>query len=125
MLGQINEWFFHDLAGIQPDPESPGFKTVVIKPAIVEGLDWVKVSYDSVRGQIGSEWRRDEKTLKLLADIPPNTTATVYVPCRSATYVLEGNQAVKENPDCRYLRYENGCAVYQLNSGRYAFTAVR
>lgn len=125
MLGQINEWFFHDLAGIQPDPESPGFKTVVIKPAIGEGLDWVKASYDSVRGQIGSEWRRDDKALKLLVDIPPNTAATVYVPCRTATSVLEGNQSVKDNPDCRYLRYENGCAIYQINSGRYAFTTTR
>ena len=33
MLGQINEWFYHDLAGIQPDPAGPGFKRIIINPA--------------------------------------------------------------------------------------------
>jgi len=26
------QWFYHDLAGIQGDPEGPGFKKIVIKP---------------------------------------------------------------------------------------------
>jgi len=30
MLGQIQEWFYHDLAGIQNAPDSPGFKKIII-----------------------------------------------------------------------------------------------
>ncbi|MDR1011669.1 MAG: family 78 glycoside hydrolase catalytic domain, partial [Opitutaceae bacterium] len=32
MLGQITEWFYGDLAGLQPDPEGPGFRKILIKP---------------------------------------------------------------------------------------------
>jgi glycogen debranching enzyme len=44
MLGQINEWFFHDLAGIQSDPETPGFQHIIIKPALVGDLSAVTAS---------------------------------------------------------------------------------
>jgi hypothetical protein len=78
MLGQINEWFFHDLAGIQPG--TPGFKHIIIKPAIVGDVTWVKASYDSVRGKIVSEWKRDGQNITLNVTLPANTTATIYVP---------------------------------------------
>ena len=52
MLGQITEWFYHDLAGIQCDPEGPGFRKIIIKPALLDDLTWVKASYDSIRGRI-------------------------------------------------------------------------
>ena len=32
MLGQIQEWFYHDLAGIGVDPTGPGFKKILIRP---------------------------------------------------------------------------------------------
>ena len=53
MLGHIMEWFYHDLAGIQPG--APGFKEIVIKPTIVGDLTWVKASYNSIHGPIVSE----------------------------------------------------------------------
>jgi hypothetical protein len=45
ILGHIIEWFYHDLAGIQPDPASPGFKHFFIHPDIVGNLT---VNNDSV-----------------------------------------------------------------------------
>ena len=49
MLGQIQEWFYHDLAGIQNAPGSAGFKQIVIAPQPVGDLTWVKASFDSIR----------------------------------------------------------------------------
>ncbi|MBI2512764.1 MAG: family 78 glycoside hydrolase catalytic domain [Opitutae bacterium] len=80
MLGQIMEWFYHDLAGIQPDPAGPGFQKIVIRPAIVGDLTWVKASYESPRGPIAVAWQRDGRAVTLDVTIPANTTATVHVP---------------------------------------------
>jgi alpha-L-rhamnosidase len=121
MLGQINEWFFHDLAGIQPDPAAPGFKNIVIKPAIVDDLNRVRASYESVRGQIVSEWTKEEQKLTLNITIPPNTTATIYVPAADPQSVTEGKSGASEAPGVEFLRSENGCTVYQVNSGQYVF----
>ena len=76
ILGQINEWFYHDLGGIGCDPAGPGFKKIVIKPAVVGDLTWVKAGYDSVRGPIRSDWTREKGKFTLHLFIPPNTTAT-------------------------------------------------
>ena len=57
MMGQIEEWFYSSLGGIRPDPSAPGFRRFFIQPAVPAGLDWVKCSYESIRGLIRSEWR--------------------------------------------------------------------
>jgi len=80
MLGHITEWFYHDLAGIQLDPQQPGYRHIIIRPTVVGDLTEVKAGYDSVRGKIISEWKRDGQHLTLHVILPPNTTATITLP---------------------------------------------
>ena len=68
MLGQINEWFFHDLAGIQDDPSSPGFSKIIIKPTPVGDLTSVNAGYNSVVGQISSDWVTDSWNVPTLCE---------------------------------------------------------
>ncbi len=123
MLGQINEWFFHDLAGIQPDPAAPGFKHILIKPAVVKELTWVKANYESVHGLVQSEWRRANGTLELNVIVPPNTTATVIVPATKPSAVQEGRRSARRSKGVRFVRTEDGRAIYTVGSGEYRFTA--
>lgn len=123
MLGQINEWFYHDLAGIQPDESDPGFKKITIKPSVVGDLLWVKASYDSARGTISSGWQRSGDQLTMRLAIPPNTTAMVYVPTTRPNSVTESGVAASTAPGVKFLRTENGCAVFEVGSGTYAFAA--
>jgi hypothetical protein len=80
MLGQIMEWFYRDLAGIQPDLSGPGFKKIVIKPAIVGDLTDVTATYDSVSGSITNHWSVNSNQVTLDVTIPAGSTATVYLP---------------------------------------------
>jgi hypothetical protein len=84
MFGELNEWFFSHLAGIECDPAAPGFTKIVIRPSVVGDLTWVSASYDSISGKIVSEWRRDGTKVRLHVVIPPNTTAQVFLPGASA-----------------------------------------
>lgn len=122
MFGQINEWFYRHLAGIQDDPESPGFQKIIIKPALVGDLTWVKASYDSIQGTIVSEWKRDGSTVTLLISIPPNATATVYVPANEAASVKESGKPASSAAGVKFLRSADGAKVYQIGSGEYVFT---
>ncbi|HEY1790157.1 MAG TPA: family 78 glycoside hydrolase catalytic domain [Verrucomicrobiae bacterium] len=115
MLGQIQEWFFHDLAGIQNAPESVGFQKIVIAPQIVGDLKWVRASYDSIHGKIVSSWKRDGGKLTLEVLAPPNTTAEVFVPTKDSTI------AIKNAGGGKFVRTENGCAVFEIGSGDYTF----
>jgi hypothetical protein len=121
MLGQIQEWFYHDLAGIQNAPGSAGFKQIVIAPQPVGDVKWTRASFDSVRGKIVSEWQRDGDKFTLKVTIPANTTATVFVPAQSADAVTEGGQPAAHSRGVNFLRMENGCAVFETGSGGYNF----
>jgi alpha-L-rhamnosidase len=74
MLGQIVEWLYHDLCGIQPEL---GFKTFRIHPAPVEGLAWAKASFRSEYGLVESSWRREAGQIHYEITVPPNSHATV------------------------------------------------
>ena len=119
MLGQIQEWFYHDLAGIRSDGD--GFKRITIAPQPVGDVTWAKASYNSIRGTIVSDWQRDGDQFTLKVTIPANTTATVYVPAKSADAVTESGQPAVQNSDVKFLREENGRAIFEIASGEYEF----
>ncbi len=120
MLGQINEWFYHDLAGIQCAPDGPGFKKIIIRPALAGDLKWVKATYKSIRGQIETEWRRDGHDLALTVVLPANTAGRVFVPARSREAVGE-NSSTSGDKAVRFVKMEDDRAVFELGSGRYEF----
>ncbi len=121
MLGQIVEWFYHDLAGIQADPGKPGFQKIIIKPTPVGDITFATASYNSVRGRIVSAWRRNGSQFTLNVTVPPNTTATVFVPAQETVSVAEGNIAATKVPGATFLRFAGRRAVYHIGSGRYVF----
>jgi len=122
MLGHIMEWFYHDLAGIGIDPSAPAFKKVVIKPATPGDLAWVKASYNSIYGKIESHWTIVHGKFTLNVAIPPNTSAVVCVPARAGAVVTESGKPAAQALGVKYLRWENGAAVYEVASGRYSFS---
>jgi len=123
MLGHIMEWFYGDLAGIQPDPDSVAFASIRIKPAIVGDLTWARATYDSVRGPISSSWKISIHGFSLDVKIPPGCTATVYVPATSDAKVTESGKPADSADGVKFLRMEDSAAVFQIESGAYSFAS--
>jgi hypothetical protein len=123
MLGHIMEWFYADLAGIQFDPAMPAFKSILIKPQPVGDVTWVRAKYESAYGDISSNWRRDNGKFTLSISIPANTTATVYMPARAATQVMESGRPVAQAKGVKLLQQRNGVALFAVGAGTYRFTA--
>ena len=121
MLGQIQEWFYHDVAGIRSDPAGPGFKKILIAPEPVGDLKWAKASYESIRGKIVSDWKRDGEKFTLRVKIPASTTATVSLPARSASTVTESGKPAAQSRGVNFLRQENDRTVFAIKSGEYLF----
>ena len=118
-LGSCGEWMFSSLAGI--DTDGPGFKKLTIRPTPGEGITWVKASYDSINGRIVSNWATEGDKLTMDITIPINATATVYMPAKDAATVIESGKPVAQAKDVKFLRQEDGCAVYEVGSGSYRF----
>ena len=91
----IGTWFIEGLAGIKPDLQNVGFKHFLLKPGIVNdpSLKWVKAHHDSIYGRIVSNWTLDDKrTFIWNVTVPPNTTATLYLPTKDAKTAAEGGK---------------------------------
>ena len=121
ILGHIIEWFYHDLAGIRFDPQSPGFKHFIIHPDVVGDLTEVKAAYDSIRGQIVSEWKLSKNTITMHVVVPPNTTATIDIPTVNKDSVTEGGKLIVESGGITFLNFQDSHASYQVGSGDYTF----
>ena len=124
MLGHIEEWFYRGLGGISSDPADPGFKRIIIKPQIVGDLCGANVAYESPYGRITSNWRREGGRLTMDVTIPPNTTATVYVPAKDAAGVTESGKPIAQVEGMKFLRMQGDAAVYAVGSGTYRFQAA-
>jgi hypothetical protein len=124
MLGQITEWFYKDLAGIESDPEGPGFKRIILRPQPVGDLAWVKAGYDSIHGKIVSDWKRKGNKFVFKVTIPANTTATVFVPASPPGQVTEGGTPAERSDGVKFLRREGDRSVYGVGSGQYTFESM-
>ena len=91
-LGDISAWMMNSLAGINPNPEKPGFAGIIIRPQFVKDISWVKGEYRSVRGLIRSEWKREGNRVKLNITIPGNTEAELQLRDKSVALKTGTNQ---------------------------------
>ena len=126
MFGSISEWLFRWLGGIQPNPEAVGFDRLAIRPQLVDGVDWVRSTYRSIRGPVEVNWSRAGGEVEWEITIPVNVTATLFVPAARIEDVEEGRTvrvAAFRAEGVRQARMEDGHAVLDLGSGRYRFVS--
>lgn len=100
MFGEIGAWFFKGLGGIFPDPQSPGFKHILLQPNFATDLKQFKATHMSPYGEIISEWEVKGKKVTYNVTIPANSTATLTLP----SYIKVDKRTVK------------------LESGKHSFT---
>jgi len=123
MFGSISAWFFHWLAGIQPDPQAKGFDQFRVQPQPVEGITWVKAEYRSVRGTIRVFWKRDKEEFVLTITVPPNTRAKVFMPSSDAESIREKGKPGTGVQRDRVWKAGNGYGVCDIGSGTYTFVS--
>jgi len=79
-LGSVGEWLFRHVAGIEVDPDKPGFQHFILRPFIAEGLTHASANYRTMHGEIASAWKREGENFTWTIRIPANCTAQVHIP---------------------------------------------
>jgi len=123
----IDEWFYWGLAGIRPDDSAPGYKKILIKPYLPANLPWAKASYQTARGTIVSDWKQGNGAGTLRVVIPPNSTATVTIPCEEVSSITEGSEQTpaSQAQGVTHLQSENGESHFTVGAGEYLFSFPR
>ncbi|MDD4009765.1 MAG: alpha-L-rhamnosidase C-terminal domain-containing protein, partial [Fermentimonas sp.] len=112
LLGDLIIWYYEDLAGIKNHPESMAFKKLLMEPKFPEGLTHVNATYNSVRGEIISEWSKENGQFIWDITIPGNTSAIVKLP-------KELNIVSPEGEGVRNVSYSDYGVEIELGSGTH------
>jgi alpha-L-rhamnosidase len=123
--GAIGAWMYAVVAGIDIDPERPGYKHIIMRPRPGGDLTSASAELRSVYGPIRSAWTLEHDTFDWQIAVPANTTATVYLPSADGTAVHEGDAPAAEAPGVRFVRREGDVVVYEVGAGEYHFTSTR
>lgn len=118
LLGDLLIWYYENMAGIKSNPDTPGFKQIIMKPDFKAGLTFVNASYESVQGLIKSNWKKNKNTLEWEITIPANSSAAVYLPTSTVSDVKVNKGKVSKN-----YKIENNQLVLELPSGTYKINA--
>ncbi len=110
-FASISDWMRQRLAGLRPG--APGYKMVLVKPAIPAGLASAEAVAETIHGRAASRWRVEDGRLTLDAEVPANTTGEIWVPTRFG--------AVAAPMGAQLLRRESGYAVYHTGPGSFEF----
>ena len=70
MFSSYVQWFFEGLGGINISENACGFDKLVIKPYFESHLDYVKVKYASIKGDIVVDWIKEKHKINLKIKIP-------------------------------------------------------
>ena len=118
----IGVWFYRGLAGIRPDAAAPGYAHFVLKPAVVGDVTWVSARRTQSGSHEKSVWRSRTGN-SLGCGIPANTSVRFMVPTSSADAVKESDKPASEAQGVKFIRAGDGRAIFDVQAGRYRFTA--
>ncbi len=76
MMGQIDEWFFKYLAGIQNKPGTYGMRHLIIKPHLIGDMNFVNASTVTLYGKVSVEYNKQGLTV----EIPVGCDAEIVLP---------------------------------------------
>jgi alpha-L-rhamnosidase len=65
------------LGGIRPEEKNPGFSHFTIKPYFSPSLTYASGWHKTPYGNVRCFWKREENGIKMVVEIPANSSATV------------------------------------------------
>ena len=119
--GAIGEWLYRVVAGLDVDPEEPGYKHVRIRPQPGGGLTFARAALNTMYGSASSAWELVDGQFSLDVTIPPNTHATVRLPHATLAQVTESGQGLDTADGVQRAVQEGEAVIVEVGSGQYRF----
>ena len=127
-FGSVMAWVYRQVAGIDATAQGAGDKEIAIHPRIppadsqaASPITHARGEFDSVYGKIVSDWTGTAAgPFALKVTIPPNTSATVFLPAIPNARITEGGKAIsaRKNADGYAIRVGSGSYEFQMRSSR-------
>ncbi len=124
-FGSVGEWMMRCVAGIEPDPQAPGYARFIVHPRCGVQIPTGGGRYHSIRGVIDTQWTLQGERFTLNLTVPPNTSATVILPARALDDIQESGRPLAEAaPHVVPILVQGGKATLDVRAGTYRFESA-
>ena len=102
--GAVGDWLVSTVAGLQFDPEKPGYERIVFKPRPGGSLTWAEASLKTPRGETSIRWELKDGALELDLAVPPGAEGKLElskdwtIPSGSAALLPPGRHRLVARP---------------------------
>lgn len=117
--GAIGDWMYRVSAGIET--MSPGYKNLLLQPHPSKKLEFSRASFESSYGKVESGWERKGNKIIVTIQVPANTKATIKLPVKSESEVMENGKSISSISYFTDFRSENNNLLFEAGSGKYTF----
>jgi alpha-L-rhamnosidase len=123
--GAIGDWMYRVAAGLDTDPQAPGYRHAIVRPRPGGGLSWAYAALNTMVGEYSAGWSQRDGRMRVAVTVPPNGEAEVRLPNMLLQHVWESDVLLTEAPGCRHARQEGSDVVVNIGSGDYRFEHIR
>jgi len=117
--GAIGDWLYRVAAGLQE--AAPGYREIMVKPHLGGGFTHIEAELMTPYGKAASAWKIENGQLSMKVTIPANSTATIYLPAKSADQIMESGKVLSAIKEITVSGKEEGYIVVKVGSGDYTF----
>jgi alpha-L-rhamnosidase len=118
----VGEWLWREVAGLSPNEEDPGYRSMTIRPRPTKEVSSCRARYQSMRGAIEIEWALRRSAFQLDIAIPAGAKAKVFLPAGNEESAREGATAANKASGVAFLSMSDTGPVFEVQSGRYHFS---
>ncbi len=123
MFGGSLVWFYRKLAGMNADPEAPGYRHIIFRPQPVDDLSFVKYFTQTPFGEAGIFWKNDTERFSMEVTVPVGSEATIYVPIGKGKEITESGHSITGSEAIKIVRDEGDYRTFEVKSGTYQFSS--
>jgi hypothetical protein len=117
------EWFYSGIGGIRQMAGSGAYDKIIISPDVVGDLTWAETSFNTVHGEIISNWKIEGNKFILKVKIPVGCSAIVAIPEPDPDKILEGEIPVRQSVLVKEIGVTSGRTQFEIPSGEYIFSS--
>ncbi len=78
--GAVGAWMVRSIAGLDLDPNEPGYRHICFKPRPGGSITWAEASLHTSYGLVSIRWKLESESLHIDLEVPDGTRATFDAP---------------------------------------------
>ena len=95
--GAMIDWVYRTVAGLAPDADDPGYRTVHVAPRPAVGLEHASASIDTPQGRLAIDWRVSDDVFVATLVVPFGSRAVLDLPVTAdSSTTVDGEPAPAE-----------------------------